>query len=67
MVGNSLRSEVVPVLDVGGHAIHVPYEHVSHHERVDDVAALRGRYHEVASLRDVPAVVASIAAPTVDR
>jgi putative hydrolase of the HAD superfamily len=62
MVGNSLRSEIVPVLDIGGHAIHVPYEHEAVHERIDDAAALRGRYHEVTSLREVPAVVTAIEA-----
>jgi putative hydrolase of the HAD superfamily len=67
MVGNSLKSEIEPVLAVGGHAIHVPYEHVSHHEHVADLTALQGRYHEVASLREVPAVVAQIAARSIDR
>ena len=37
MIGNSLKSDVLPVLAVGGHGIHVPYhttwahEQVSHH------------------------------------
>ena len=26
MVGNSLRSDILPVLDVGGRAVHVPFE-----------------------------------------
>jgi putative hydrolase of the HAD superfamily len=38
MVGNSVRSDILPVLDIGGHAVHVPYhitwehEHVEHHD-----------------------------------
>ncbi|MCB0971926.1 MAG: HAD hydrolase-like protein, partial [Acidimicrobiales bacterium] len=36
MVGNSVRSDVLPVLEIGGHAVHVPYhitwsaEHAEH-------------------------------------
>lgn len=36
MVGNSLRSDVEPVLRLGGHAVHVPYEHVWAHEAMED-------------------------------
>jgi putative hydrolase of the HAD superfamily len=35
MVGNSLKSDVLPVLALGGHAIHVPYHITWHHERID--------------------------------
>jgi putative hydrolase of the HAD superfamily len=37
MIGNSLKSDVLPVLAIGAHAIHVPYhitwahEHIEHH------------------------------------
>ncbi|TPE55533.1 HAD family hydrolase [Maribrevibacterium harenarium] len=34
MIGNSLRSDVLPVLDAGGHALHVPYETTWQHETV---------------------------------
>jgi len=36
MIGNSIKSDILPVLNIGGYAIHVPYhttwahEHVSH-------------------------------------
>lgn len=35
MVGNSLKSDVLPVLAIGGHAIHVPYHVTWQHEMVD--------------------------------
>lgn len=35
MVGNSLRSDVLPVLEVGGHAVHVPYHLTWAHEDAD--------------------------------
>lgn len=36
MVGNSVRSDVLPVLDIGGHAVHVPYDITWDHEIVED-------------------------------
>lgn len=37
MVGNSVRSDVLPPIEAGGHAAHVPYEITWVHEHVDDV------------------------------
>ena len=34
MVGNSLRSEVLPVVEIGGRAVNVPYEITWEHEQV---------------------------------
>lgn len=36
MVGNSVRSDVLPVLALGGHAVHVPYHLTWELEHVDD-------------------------------
>lgn len=35
MIGNSLKSDVLPVLGIGGHAIHIPYHTTWEHEHVD--------------------------------
>ena len=35
MIGNSLKSDVLPVLDIGGHAIHVPHHITWEHEHID--------------------------------
>lgn len=35
MVGNSLKSDVLPILDLGGRAIHVPFHTTWAHEEVD--------------------------------
>jgi putative hydrolase of the HAD superfamily len=53
MVGNSVRSDVLPVLDIGGHAIHVPYEFLWAHEAVEG-ADEDPRFRTVSSIRDVP-------------
>jgi putative hydrolase of the HAD superfamily len=36
MVGNSLKSDVLPVLAIGGHAYHVPYHVTWAHEQVEN-------------------------------
>lgn len=36
MVGNSVRSDILPVMAIGGHAVHVPYHLTWDLERVDD-------------------------------
>lgn len=36
MIGNSMRSDVLPVLDAGAHALHVPYHTTWSHEEVSD-------------------------------
>lgn len=50
MVGNSVRSDVLPVLAIGGHAVHVPYAITWHHEVVD---GHDGAFPVLASLADV--------------
>ncbi|OCX51672.1 HAD family hydrolase [Mucilaginibacter sp. PPCGB 2223] len=35
MVGNSLKSDVLPVIKIGGHGIHIPYHTTWAHEVVD--------------------------------
>lgn len=36
MVGNSVRSDILPVLAVGGAAVHIPHEYLWEHEHVDE-------------------------------
>lgn len=35
MIGNSLKSDVLPVLEIGGHAIHIPFHTTWEHEKID--------------------------------
>ncbi len=36
MIGNSLRSDILPILDIGSQAIHIPYAFTWEHEQVSD-------------------------------
>jgi len=35
MLGNSLKSDIMPVLAIGGHGIHIPYHTTWAHEQVE--------------------------------
>ncbi|MDH3902352.1 MAG: HAD family hydrolase [Xanthomonadales bacterium] len=41
MIGNSLKSDVVPVLDIGADAIHIPAQSTWAHEHVDDTSRIQ--------------------------
>jgi len=50
MVGNSIRSDVLPVLELGGRAVHIPYEYLWGHE----VAEHDGDVPTLASIKELP-------------
>jgi putative hydrolase of the HAD superfamily len=52
VVGNSLRSDVLPVLAIGGRAVHIPY-HVTWAHEVASAPDGAG-YVELASIRELP-------------
>ena len=54
MVGNSVRSDVLPVLGIGGRAIHVPHTTTWVMEEPDPVAAAAAEFPVVERLADVP-------------
>ncbi len=57
MVGNSVKSDVLPVLGLGGHAVHVPYHLTWAMEVADAPAPDHPRFARVDSLHELPAVV----------
>jgi putative hydrolase of the HAD superfamily len=50
MVGNSVRSDILPVLAIGAHAVHIPYPLLWEHEHVDHDEDLV----ELASIAELP-------------
>jgi putative hydrolase of the HAD superfamily len=59
MVGNSLRSDVLPVLQIGGHAVLVHYAHTWSHEM--DVDSGDFEHHALDNLRQLPEYVERLA------
>jgi putative hydrolase of the HAD superfamily len=62
MVGNSLKSDILPVLALGGAAAYIPYHLTWAHEHVDDVPFAEGRFFRLKTLRELPEVVAACVA-----
>ena len=52
MIGNSLKSDIMPVLDLGGHAIHIPFHTTWAHEVVDNVIK-HPQFRKVDHIREI--------------
>jgi len=52
MLGNSLKSDVLPVLAMGGHAVHIPYHITWEHEKVDHHIEHRN-FHQVEKIQEI--------------
>ena len=55
MVGNSVRSDILPILELGCHAVHLPYHVTWGHEVVHEHD---GGFVELASIAELPAWLA---------
>ena len=58
MIGNSLRSDILPVIALGGRGIHVPYRITAAHETADDP----GTAIKAENIRDVPRLLEAMGA-----
>ena len=52
MIGNSLKSDCLPVLAIGGHAIHIPYHTTWAHEKMEQVIE-HPQFREAASIQSI--------------
>jgi putative hydrolase of the HAD superfamily len=57
MVGNSLRSDVLPVVELGGWAVHVPAAISWSHEHAEIPDVLRARCFELPTLAELPTLI----------
>lgn len=62
MVGNSMRSDILPVLELGGWAVYVPYEMTWAHETSVEVVQEDERFFEVDHLGQLPDLVSQLEA-----
>lgn len=49
MIGNSLKSDVLPIVEIGAKAIHIPFHTTWAHEQVSDKEAERADYLTISS------------------
>lgn len=59
MVGNSVKSDILPVLALGGRAVHIEYELTWEMELADADKSHAG-YAELDTIRDLPALIATM-------
>ncbi len=60
MVGNSLKSDILPVLALGGSGAHIPYPLLWEHERTVHLPDAPGRFFELKHLGELTALVHSV-------
>lgn len=53
MIGNSLKSDVLPVIELGGSAIHIPYHTTWEHERIPHKIE-HSNFYTLSNIRDLP-------------
>ena len=56
-IGNSLKSDILPLIAIGASAIHVPFHTTWTHEQVSEQDLLNSDYTTVSSIRDILALL----------
>lgn len=56
MIGNSLKSDVLPVLSIGGHAIHIPFHVTWGHEKIE-YEVNHANFKQFTSIREILTVL----------
>jgi putative hydrolase of the HAD superfamily len=57
MVGNSLRSDILPVVTLGARAVHIPYHVTWEHEQVSEAELPKNGWVRIASITELPAAL----------
>ncbi len=57
MVGNSLKSDVLPLIAIGASAIHIPFHTTWIHEQVSDKEATKQDYITLTTIKEIPGVL----------
>jgi putative hydrolase of the HAD superfamily len=60
MVGNSLRSDIVPVVELGGRAVYIPYEVTWAHEEVREDELPKHGWRRLETIRELPAALQTL-------
>ena len=60
MVGNSLKSDILPVLELGGAGVHIPYHITWQHEHVEETPHAHARFRRVKHLAEVPPLLLAL-------
>jgi len=53
MIGNSLKSDILPLIEIGATAIHVPFHTTWAHEEVNDNEKAANTYKTISSIKEI--------------
>jgi putative hydrolase of the HAD superfamily len=56
MIGNSIPSDVAPVLEIGGYGVHIPYAFTAAFER-HEALPQHDRFHQLTAIHELPALI----------
>lgn len=60
MVGNSLRSDILPVVALGAQAAYIPYHLTWAHEQVIEHMPVQSGYHEISTIDQLPGLIETL-------
>lgn len=60
MVGNSMRSDILPILEIGGSAVYIPYHVTSHVEMTTQKDIPADRFWQLKSLKELPQLLSTL-------
>lgn len=56
MVGNSLKSDIIPVIRIGGYGIYIPFHTTWEHEKIE-ITEITENYHEIKHISEIPTIL----------
>ena len=57
MVGNSMKSDILPVLAIGGKGVHIPYQITWEHEKVSETEKAQAEYFQLGNIGELTGFV----------
>lgn len=66
MVGNSLKSDIMPVLNLGGHGVHIPYPLTWQHERIERTPREHEFFYQIETMDQLPELLQTLESPSAD-
>ena len=60
MIGNSLKSDILPVIAIGGRAVYIPYETTWAHEVVPENELIGKDFFRLSHIRELPALIENL-------
>lgn len=56
MIGNSLKSDILPLVEIGASAIHIPYHTTWLHEQVNELECSKESYKTFKNIKELIAI-----------